>query len=124
MNHEALIRLIAASKEDAELLDMIWSAVQAFEQYHTAVLEDQAFPLIYSGAMVGNTYRTRRSELDKHRTTLHNTVITHVRILNRMAEQAGLPPVYDGIISEDRPYRRQVANAVFGWISSIIDGRS
>ena len=124
MNHEALIRLIAASKEDAELLDMIWSAVQAFEQYHTAVLEDQAFPLIYSGAMVGNTYRTRRSELDKHRTTLHNAVITHVRILNRMAEQVGLPPVYDGIVSEDRPYRRQVANAVFDWISSIIDGRS
>lgn len=124
MNHEALIQLIAASKEDAELLDMIWSAVQAFEQYHTAVLEDQAFPLIYSGALEGDTYRTRRAELDKHRTTLHNAVITHVRILNRMAEQTGLPPIYAGIVSEDRPYRRQIADTVFAYLSSVIDGRS
>lgn len=124
MNHEILVQLITASKEDAELLDMIWRAVRAFEQYHAAVLDDQIFPLIFSGALEGDAYRTRRSELDRQRTTLHNAVITNVRILNRMAEQAGLPPVYSGVVSEERPYRRQVANAVFAWISSVIDGRS
>lgn len=124
MNGEALAQLIAASKEDSVLLDMIWRALQDFEAYHTAVLEDQLFPLIYSGALDGEAYRTRRAELDKRRTAMHNAVITHVRVLNRVAEQEGLPPIYDGIVSEDRPYRRQVANAVFAYIGKIIDGRS
>ena len=123
MNGESLLQLIAASKADTEILDMIWNAIQAFEQYHAAVLEDQTFPLIYSASMDGEAYRTRREELDKRRTT-HNAVITHVRILNRMAEQMELPAVYDGVVSEERPYRRQVANAVFDWISSVINKRS
>lgn len=41
-----------------------------------------------------------------------------------MADKAGLDPVYDGVVSKERPYRREVANAVFEYIESIINSRS
>ena len=62
--------------------------------------------------------------LDRSRTVAHNAVISGVKILNRMAKQADLPPVYDGIVSEARPYRREVANAVFAYIEDVIRNRT
>ena len=64
------------------------------------------------------------SAVDRTRTLYHNSVISNVSILNRMADKAGLDPVYDGVVSKERPYRREVANAVFEYIESIINSRS
>lgn len=125
LNTEALHRLIAAYKNDPETLDFIKSCFDSFEQYHRAVLEEQLFPVIYGGASTdGEEYRQRRTALDRSRTLLHNSVITNVSILNRMAAQAGTPPVYDGVVSEERPYRRQVADAVFATLEHVINNRS
>jgi hypothetical protein len=40
-------------------------------------------------------------------------------MLNRMAAMAGLPSVYEGTISEDQPYRRQVADAVLEYVHKM-----
>lgn len=124
LNSESLARLIAAYKDDAEVIEMIADAFKAFEAYHTAVLENETFSLLWSGTLEADEYRTRRMETDRRRTTLHNSVIAHVRILNRMAEQAGLPAPYEGVVSEERPYRRQVAQAVFDCLAEIVAHRS
>ena len=34
----------------------------------------------------------------------------NVNVLNRLAEKNTLPPFYDGKVSQDRPYRREVAD--------------
>lgn len=97
----------------------------SFEQYHKAVFDDQMFQIIYGGGTLeGNEYREGRTSVDRTRTIHHNSVITHVNVLNEMAINAGFEPVYDGIVSEERPYRRQVANAVFEYIESVINNRN
>ena len=64
------------------------------------------------------------TRLDKTRTINHNALLTRVNILNRIAAEVNLPPFYDGIISEERPYRREVANAVLDYVQKIIVERA
>ena len=40
-----------------------------------------------------------------------------------VAEKNELVPVYDGVVSEERPYRREVANAVFEYVEYLIKKR-
>lgn len=57
------------------------------------------------------------------RAARHNSVISHVSALNRMVTTVGLEPIYDGTVSEERPYRRQVANGVLGYIEQMVHDR-
>ena len=125
VNQAALSTLIQQAKDDPELLDYIFTALKSFEEYHNAVMADQFFPIVYSGGgMDGEQYRTKRAELDKRRTTAHNALLANVNLLNRMAAAVGIEPVYDGTVSEERPYRRMVADAVFDYLSVVINNRS
>ena len=122
---DAIAMLIQHSKEDVELLEFIYGALKSFEEYHSAVIADQLFPLVYSGGGIdGEQYRTQRTSFDRQRTVAHNAVIANVNLLNRMASAAGIEPIYEGVVSEDRPYRRMIANAVFEYITYVIDHRS
>ncbi len=124
LNNNAVCKCIAFYKDDRDALDFIKSCLDSFEQYHRAVFDDQVFQLIYGGALEGDEYREGRSSVDRVRTINHNCVLTNVTVLNRMAVKAGIEPVYDGIVSEERPYRREVADAVFEYIESIINNRT
>ena len=48
----------------------------------------------------------------------------NVNVLNRLAEKNTLPPFYDGKVSQDRPYRREVANGVLQYVEKIVENRS
>ncbi len=125
LNKNTITKLIELNKDDRKTLEFIKSCIDSFEQYHRAVFDDQMFQIFYAGgAIEGDEYREGRMEVDKKRTIYHNSVITNVSILNNLAEKAGLDPIYDGIVSEEKPYRRQVANAVFEYIESIINNRT
>ena len=82
IDHECLLQLIQYYKSDLEALDFIKSALNSFEEYHSAVIEEQLFPTIYGGALVGSEFRERRTALDKARTIHHNSVIANVNLLN------------------------------------------
>ena len=125
INPDAIVKLIQHSKEDSELLEFIYGALKSFEEYHAAVMADQLFPLVYSGGGIdGKQYRSQRSSFDRQRTAAHNALIANLNLLNRMAASVGVEPVYDGTVSEDRPYRRMIANAVFEYVSFMIENRS
>ena len=125
LNHETIGKLIAAGREDPELLEMIHSALTSFEQYHAAVWADQIYPLVYGGGgLEPEEYRSGRAALDRTRTAMHNALLANVAMLNRMAAQAGLPPVYDGTVSEQQPYRRRTADAVFAYAEFLIKNRT
>lgn len=124
-NINSLSQLIQQSKEDPELLEYIHKALMSFSDYHAAVIAEQIYPVIYGGADVDpDSYRAERAALDKRRTTAHNAMLANVNLLNRMCTAAGIDPVYDGMVSEDRPYRRYVANAIFEYLTHVIDQRS
>jgi hypothetical protein len=61
--------------------------------------------------------------MDKRRTMCHNSVLSSINILNRLATKENLSPLYDGTVSEERPYRTEVADAVLEYIEDIIKKR-
>lgn len=123
LNKESIIKIIAANRDDREMLDFVKGILDSFEQYHNAVFEEHLYGVVYNGAIDGNEFRENRTSLDRTRTSFHNALLANVRVLNRMADQIGAAPVYDGVVSEEKPYRRQVADAVFAYIEEVINNR-
>ena len=62
-------------------------------------------------------------QLDNTRTACHNVVLDSINILNRLAEQHGIPSIYDGNVVREQPYRREVADAVLGYVEKTIQER-
>lgn len=123
MNRKALDNLIQACKADSELLEIIQDALRSFEEYHTAIYSMEIRKQLLAGTVDALQYQEEIGEMDRRRTSSHNAVISNISLLNRLAEQAGLPPVYDGVISRDQPYRRQIADAVLNYVRDIILAR-
>lgn len=124
VNTETLNKLINFYQDDEDALRMIEESLTKFEDYHAAIYEMETKMLFYSYGMVkDDNYQQTVAELDRLRTTHHNAVLVHVNILNRMAKQSDLPPFYDGVVSEEKPYRREVANAVLEFVEKIIENR-
>ena len=63
------------------------------------------------------------TELDKSRTMQHDSLLTGVNVLNRLAAMKNIEPIYDGTVSKERPYRREVANAALDFLQSVIENR-
>lgn len=123
LSKESVNRLIAESDEEEK--EMILNCLDSFENYHTAVYRLEQKKMLGSSLFQSSEeYQTAITEADRQRTRLHNSLISYVRILNRMCDNHGIAPFYDGIVSEERPYRREVANAVFEYLDSIIKARS
>ena len=124
LNVNTIAKLIELKQKDPDDLEFIDSCLDSFELYHRAVLDEQKFIKIYGGgALEESEFSERRKVVDDARTMYHNDILISVNALNRMAEQAGLEPVYAGKVSKERPYRREVANAVFAYLEYIINNR-
>ena len=125
LNKDTIQDLIYAYRDDGEMLEFIEEAILSFEKYHSAIIALEAKQRLYrAGAMSGDAYREIVPQMDAVRTACHNTVLSNVSALNRMAEQEGLPAVYDGVISKEQPHRRQVADAVMEYLRWMIEERS
>lgn len=120
INRQALDRLIENSKEDAELLEAVEDALKSFEDYHTAIYSMETRKKILRGTVEAQRYQEEITGMDRKRTDCHNAVLANVSMLNRMAAMMNLPPVYDGTISREYPYRRQAADAVLQYVQEII----
>ena len=53
----------------------------------------------------------------------HNAMLSEVSLLNRLAEENGLPLFYDGEVSAERPIRTWVADAVLAYVRQVIEDR-
>ena len=124
INRETLNSLIRHFKDDKDDLDMIVKTLEAFEDYHRAIYQLEITRRLSScDAIDPDTYRTETENRDRTRTIHHNSVIAQVGMLNRMAEEANLPPFYDGVVSEERPYRRELADAVLAFVREVMINR-
>ena len=120
---DTITKLIDIYKDDEKILNVIERAISTFEEYHQAIFKMELWMKVFSKAISGSEYQDNVTRLDKSRTTNHNSVLGNVNLLNRLAEKNNLPPVYDGIVSQERPYRREVANAVLEYVEQIIKNR-
>lgn len=119
-----IMSLLSVYAGDAEITELILDALDAFEKYHQAIYTLEIRRRLHdSGGMDAETYREEIPRLDQIRTSRHNAVISNVRMLNRLAEQQGLPLFYDGVVSEERPYRTLLAEDVLLYVREIIVNR-
>ena len=125
MNHlinvQNLNEMFEAAQDDPERLSFIYNALQSFSDYHQAIFESESWRRLYNEKNTSvNEYQEKIRVFEDNRTSYHNAVLSNMSALNRMAGSLDIPAIYDGIISEDTPYRRQVADAVLAYTESII----
>lgn len=123
INSDTINRLIQIFDDDGMVIDTIRNTIMEFEEYHYAIYKMEHFIRFRDKNMDAEEYRDKMTELDSNRTRKHNSILTGIKIMNRLAEQQNLAPVYDGIVSEERPYRREVANAVLEYVEQVIKSR-
>ena len=123
-NGETIKSLIIAFRDDMEMMELLEDALRSFQEYHAAIYVLELKKQLYAGGgMEAEAYRAMVTELDRARTSHHNAVLVQVNVLNRMAKSQNLPLFYDGVVSEERPYRREVANAVLEYVERVIVNR-
>ncbi len=124
INAETILKLSSLYAEDTELLNILCSSLKSFEEYHSVIFDMETWIKVYSYKSVDKEeYQSKVTEMDRRRTMCHNSVLSSVNILNRLAAKENLPLVYDGVVSEERPYRREVANTVLEYVENIIKNR-
>ncbi len=120
---ETIEKLIEIYREEDNVLKIIEQSVTSFEEYHSVIFKMELWMKVYARSISSDEYRENVTKLDKSRTMLHNSVLGNVNLLNRLAEKNQLSPVYDGKVSHEQPYRREVANAVLEYVENIIKNR-
>ena len=124
INNETITKLITTCQEDKDMLDILYSSLKSFEEYHSVIFDMETWMKVFSYKSVEKEdYQSKVTDMDRRRTMCHNSVLSSVNILNRLAVKENLPLVYDGVVSEERPYRREVANAVLEYVENIIKNR-
>ena len=123
-NTQALEKIIQNNRDDKDTLDIILRVLKSFEEYHSRIVEMELMLQIYSsGVLDREDYQNMVMELDKRRTMSHDSVLTGINVLNRIAEKQSIEQIYSGTVCKERPYRREVADAVLDYIQTIIDDR-
>lgn len=124
LNINILKKLAEIYQEDNESLDILYSSLKSFEEYHLVIYEMELWMKIYSYKSIDKEeYQSKVTEMDRRRTMCHNSVLSSVNILNRLTSKENLSPFYGGVVSEEQPYRREVADAVLEYVENIIKNR-
>lgn len=121
--NSTIIKLIEIYKDNTKVLNSIERCIMSFEEYHNSIYKMETWLKIYGNNSSNEEYKDTVANLDKSRTLQHNALLGNVNLLNRLAEKNNLPLVYDGIISHERPHRREVANSVLEYIDFTINNR-
>lgn len=124
LNIATLTKLIQLTKSDEELSVFIDDCLLAFSEYAQSIYAMET-KLLLKGPrdMERDVWQHFYTQLDETRRSKHNRVIGSIRMLNRLAEKVELPPFYEGIVSEEKPYRRMIADEVLEYVSSVIKER-
>lgn len=124
LTKDVITRLADFYADDAEMLEVIDEVLNSFADYHNTIYKmETALLTLNPNGIDTADYQNLVSSLDNSRTSSHNAVIVNVSMLNRLAERAGQPPIYEGVISKERPYRREVANTVLMFVQEVISDR-
>lgn len=121
--NSTIIKLIEIYRDNTKVIKSIERCIMSFEEYHSSIYKMETWMKIYGNNSSKEEHKDTIANLDKSRTLQHNALLGNVNLLNRLAEKNKLPLVYDGIISHERPYHREVANSVLEYIDFTINNR-
>ncbi len=121
INRSGLEKLLHIVRRDPSIANFIQDQLLTFPAYASAIYQSE----IYLAVIGKDSEDINEAErLDKKRTHAHNAVIASLDALNQLCEKNGIPPVYDGTVSESRPFRVEVADAVLAYVHEVIDKRT
>ena len=105
---KALIRRLSTSNDPyaREDLDTVEKAMEAFHNYINTVVDGEMKLMMQGSSLEGQEYRDAVSQYDSDRHSAHEKAIGDAKLINRLASQKGLPPVFTG----DDTQRHQVAD--------------
>ena len=124
IHKESIQKLINTNKDDAELLGLIEDCLSSFSEYHSCIYGMEIWLSLYGYHNLSKeNYQDKSTALDKSRSTAHNAVISSIGILNRLCDQNNISPIYEGIVSVERLYRVEIADAVLAYVEDIVKQR-
>jgi hypothetical protein len=124
INSDSIRLLREKLKDDATAMQMLQDCLLSFMEYGSRIYRLEIYRLLFNYDNKNNeAFRQELMSLDRSRTMGHDSVISNLDILNRFCDRNGIPPVYDEIISTERPYRVEIADAVLAYAAQIIEAR-
>ena len=109
------ITLVNSYNDDEDSLDLIETNMNNLNVY---AMEVQIQTLRFR--LEGEDYREAVTNLDKRRRNAHEAAIAACSILNRMANLAGVEPLYSGNLED----RNEVAEFCIAIVDELFHGRS
>lgn len=114
MYKEIIMDLISRLESAYEIV-LVRDMITNCEVYLQKVIALEA-QIITRTAIDSEEYRQRVSEMDKQRSTAHNSLISSVAIVNRLCRIADLPPLFPGNIDnriEVAEFAMKLVNEMF-----------
>ncbi|MEG0778617.1 MAG: DUF3232 domain-containing protein [Oscillospiraceae bacterium] len=121
MIHEKIAELVAKSdKEDPDFLNIIYSAIKSCGDYVQAVNKTQAILYVKKRQLGSDEFRDEYEAADKSRTNIHNGLIVHIKMLNRLCAIAGVPAIFEGNLEK----RAEVGDFAMQLVADFFEARA
>ncbi len=92
---------VISETEDSECLDMMEELIESASDYIRRVNVLEIGVMVGKYNKEGDEYREYIKKFDKQRSNAHNSLISNVKIINRLCRNNNLPLIYQGN-EEDR----------------------
>lgn len=98
MYKEKFDTLMETWKCDLDAIDIIERTISSFAQYVEAVVQLEACISARKALLSHDKekYTVAMTNLDRSRKLIHESLISNVKIVNRLSAEKGLPLIYDG----------------------------
>lgn len=87
---------VISETDDSECLDMMEELIESASDYMRRVNVLEIGVMVGKYNRDGDEYRQYIEKLDKQRNKAHNSLISNVKIINRLCRNHSLPLVYEG----------------------------
>lgn len=114
------ITLVNSYNDDEDALDLIETNMNNLNGYVSAVYAMEVQIQTLRFRLEGEDYREAVTNLDKRRRNAHEAAIAACSILNRLANLAGVEPLYSGNLED----RNEVAEFCIAIVDELFRGRS
>lgn len=124
INKNSVLLLREKIKDDATAMLELQNCIQSFMEYSSRIYKLEIYRQLFNYDNISREdFQQEVISLDQSRTASHNTVISNINILNRLCKQSGIPLIYEGVVSIERPYRVEIADVVLAYVAQVIETR-
>ncbi len=124
INTETIRTLTGFLSRKPDTFAAFMDALESFEAYHTAVHALEIRRYLYAhGCMDFSSFRELYDDLQQKQWDTFHEAVKSLLFLNRLAEENGLEPVYNGTISQERVHRIEIADAVLDYLNTLVSNR-